>query len=284
MLESGEGTSSELAMTHGGEPRIYRMSIEAMRDHAEKIVGIIGSKTDITDEKRAQRLERSRRPSASHDRMTGVLGHDLRNPLNAVRMATAALLRPGPHPTRRWEEVHVIERATDRMTEMIETLLDLARARACGRLPITRVPADLGALAREVVDESAAAYPDRTIELQTQGPLEGRWDPGRVKQAISNLVGNAMRYGDLRRPVHVYVEGSGEAVVLKVHNEGPPIPSDLRPVLFDAFSRGDTSPHGLGLGLFIVKLQIALAHDGTVGAESCAETGTALTLVLPRAA
>ncbi len=104
-----------------------------------------------------------------------------------------------------------------------------------------------------------------------------------MKQAISNLVGNAMRYGDLRRPVHVYVEGSGEAVVLKVRNEGPPIPSDLRPVLFDAFSRGDTSPHGLGLGLFIVK-QIALAHDGTIDAESSAEAGTTLTLVLPRAA
>jgi signal transduction histidine kinase len=83
--------------------------------------------------------------------------------------------------------------------------------------------------------------------------------------------------------VHLSVDGSGEAVVVKVKNEGPPIAPELRPVLFDAFSRGDTSPHGLGLGLFIVK-EIAVAHGGTVDFESSAETGTVFTLVLPRAA
>jgi signal transduction histidine kinase len=96
-------------------------------------------------------------------------------------------------------------------------------------------------------------------------------------------VANALEHGEPRSPVSLSVDGSGEAVVVKVRNDGPPIPSELRPRLFEAFSRGDTSPHGLGLGLFIVK-QIAVAHEGTIDVESSAERGTVFTLVLPRAA
>ncbi len=132
------------------------MSVEAMRDHAEKIVGIIGSKTDITDEKRTQK--QLTEAVAFRDRMMGVLGHDLRNPLNAVRMATAGLLRQDLTDAA-LGKVQVIERAAERMTEMIETLLDFTRVRAEGRLPLTRVPADLGALAREVVDEAGSRLP-----------------------------------------------------------------------------------------------------------------------------
>jgi signal transduction histidine kinase len=280
VLESGESASEELPLTLHGERRIYRTTIEPMRDQAEKTVGIIGSATDITDEKAIQ--QQLREAVAFRDRMMGVLGHDLRNPLNAVRMATAALLRLDlTDKATALGKVQIIQRATDRMTEMIETLLDLTRVRALGCLPVSRTPANLGALAREVIDEAVAANPDRAIHLQTHGPLEGWWDPGRVKEAISNLLSNALLHGDARGPVHVYAEGSGETVVLKVHNDGPPIPSELRPALFDAFSRGDKSPHGLGLGLFIVK-QIALAHDGAVDVESSAQTGTTFTLVLPR--
>lgn len=119
--------------------------------------------------------------------------------------------------------------------------------------------------------------------FRIRGELEGRWDPARVQQALSNLVGNALEYGDLRSPVRLSVIGSDEAVVVKVRNGGPPIPTELRPALFEPFSRGPTSPHGLGLGLFIVK-EIAAAHGGTIDVESSAEIGTVFTLVLPRAA
>jgi signal transduction histidine kinase len=154
--------------------------------------------------------------------------------------------------------------------------------RSQGGLPVTRVPCDVGAIAKDVASEWAAASPNRTLQVDVQGELEGRWDPARVAQAISNLVGNALEHGDPRTPVRLSVAGSDEAVVVKVRNDGPPIPLELRPLLFEAFSRGDRSPHGLGLGLFIVK-QIAAAHGGTVDVESSAETGTVFTLVLPRA-
>jgi signal transduction histidine kinase len=214
--------------------------------------------------------------------MMGVLGHDLRNPLNAARLAAATLLR-GDLPDAVREKVAVIERAADRMSEMIETLLDLAWVRGQGGLPVTRVPTHLGEIARGVASEFAAAFPNRTVEVDARGELQGRWDPARVGEAISNLLANALAHGDPRSPVGLSVDGSAEAVVVKVRNEGPAIPSELRPVLFEPFSRGSTSAHGLGLGLFIVK-EIATAHGGSIDVESSADTGTVFTLVLPRVA
>jgi PAS domain S-box-containing protein len=279
VMESGESTVEEKALTIGGERGIYRESLEAMRDHTGKPVGIIGSATDITEEKRTQ--HQLGQALGFRDRMMGVLGHDLRSPLNAAKLAAATLLL-GDLPDAVREKVTVIDRAADRMSEMIETLLDLARVRGQGGLPVTRVTTDLGEIARGVASEFAAAFPDRTLEVDARGELEGRWDPARVGEAISNLLANALEHGDPHKPVSLSLVGSAEAVVVKVRNEGPAIPSELRPVLFEAFSRGSTSPQGLGLGLFIVK-EIATAHGGSIDVESSAETGTVFTLVLPRA-
>jgi PAS domain S-box-containing protein len=278
VMESGESAHRELALTIDGERAIYRESLEAIRDHAGRPVGIVGSATDITEEKRTQ--EQLSEAIGFRDRMMGVLGHDLRNPLTAATVAATALLREDlPEGARR--KVVVIERATARMAEMIETLLDLARVRGRGGLEAIRVPTDLGVVAREVASEFGAAFPKRTIHVELRGDLAGEWDPARVGQAISNLVANALDHGDPSSPVALSVDGSGEAGVVKVRNDGPPIPPELRAILFEPFSRGSKSPHGLGLGLFIVK-EIASAHGGSIHVESSAETGTVFTLVLPK--
>jgi PAS domain S-box-containing protein len=280
VMESGESAFRELALTINGERGIYRESVEAMVDQAGKPVGIVGSATDITEEKRTQhQLDQA---LGLRDRMMGVLGHDLRNPLNATKVTAATLLR-GDLPEAVREKIAVIGRAADRMSEIIETLLDLARVRGQGGFPVTRVPTDLGEITRGVASELAAAFPNRALQVDARGDLEGRWDPARVGQAISNLLANALEHGDPGRPVGLSVDGWGGAVVVKVKNDGPPIPSDLQPLLFEPFSRGSTSRHGLGLGLFIVK-EIAAAHGGSIDVESSAETGTVFTLVLPRAA
>jgi signal transduction histidine kinase len=280
VLDSGEKATQEVELTLEGERRIYRESVEALRDHTGKKVGIIGSAVDITDEKHMQ--QQLSEAVRFRERVMGVLGHDLRNPLSAVKMAAMTVLGQDMPEAMRGK-VEVIHRATDRMAEMIETLLDVTRVRGGGGLPIDRVPTDVGALAREVTSELAAAHQDRVLEIDERGDVRGRWDPARVRQAMSNLIANAMQHGDSRRPVRISVDGSGEAVVVTVRNEGPAISHELRRVLFEPFSRGDRSPHGLGLGLFIAK-EIAVAHGGTIDVESSADTGTVFTLVLPRAA
>jgi signal transduction histidine kinase len=193
------------------------------------------------------------------------------------------LLRRRTVPDEERGKVQVIQRAADRMTEMIETLIDFTRIGVAGRLPISRVPIDFGTLAREVVDEARVAWPDRSIELDVLGKTSGQWDPARVAQAISNLVANALHHGDSRRPVQVRVEGQGPDVVLQVKNEGRPIPPALMSVLFEPFKRGNSgaTSRGLGLGLYIVN-QVVGAHDGTITVESSADAGTTFTLHFPR--
>jgi PAS domain S-box-containing protein len=279
VLEEGSGFTQELALTMGGERRIFRESVEATRDQCGKIVGVIGSATDITEEKRMQ--EHLREAIDFRDRVTGVLGHDLRNPLTAVTTAATAVLKQDTSEAVR-EKARVIQRAAGRMTEMINSLCDLTRVQATGRLPVSRAPTDLAGAARDVVEETCTAWPDRRVDLDLKGNLAGRWDPARLEQAMSNLLANGLQHGDPRKPVSVSLDGTGEEVVLKVRNDGPPIPSYMLPVLFEPFSRGEASPHGLGLGLFVVK-QIIVAHDGMIDVESTPEKGTAFTVRLPRA-
>ena len=102
---------------------------------------------------------------------------------------------------------------------------------------------------------------------------------------LSNLIGNAISYGKPGGPVRVTIRGSGAGeVLLDVHNEGPPIPDEIRPALFDAYRRGvqkSSSSRGLGLGLYIANA-IAVAHGGGISVESTEEAGTTFAVRLPR--
>ena len=139
----------------------------------------------------------------------------------------------------------------DRMHDMIRDLLDFTRT-SVGSFPHRPVATDLRRLCDAAVDELRAVHPERTITIDVNGDLTGVWDPDRLKQALLNLLGNAVDHGG-DGPVGIRIEGAGQDVVLTVHNDGEPIPASVLPVLFEPFRRGDGSPHGLGLGLYIVR-------------------------------
>ena len=106
-----------------------------------------------------------------------------------------------------------------------------------------------------------------------------------MSQAITNLVGNALAYGESGTTVTVDVDGDDRDATVSVNNRGAPIPAASMAVIFEPFRRdvpSDRSPHGLGLGLYIVQ-QIALAHQGELHVASSAEEGTTFTMRLPRA-
>jgi signal transduction histidine kinase len=218
------------------------------------------------------------------ERMMGILGHDLRNPLGVITIAAGLLLgRDDLQPEAR-DQVRRIGSAADRMNEMIGTLLDFARARFLGGLPVTPVAADLAEIARSVVDEMRAVTADPQIELVLSGDARGSWDPSRLSQLVSNLLGNAISYREPGTRIRVSVEGEGPNVTLRVTNQGPPVDADLLPIIFEPFRRGaprDKSLRGLGLGLYIAK-QIVIAHEGTIDVESTSE-GTTFKVHLPRA-
>ncbi|HEX9289468.1 MAG TPA: HAMP domain-containing sensor histidine kinase [Anaeromyxobacteraceae bacterium] len=225
---------------------------------------------------------------AFREQVMGILGHDLRNPLGAVRVLASLLLRRNELPEDVRESLAAIDRAGKRMLELIETLLDFSESRFKGRLPIAPVPTDMHELCRGVVEELLAAEPHVAIEIDGQGDARGSWDPARLAQVVSNLVGNAVKHGARGAPVRLLVRGDDEEVILEVRNEGPAIAPELLPVLFEPFRRGpaarEASSHarGLGLGLYIVR-QIVDAHAGTIAVDSTAEQGTTFTVRLPRA-
>ena len=281
VLERGEGITEEIDLkVEKSERRYYREAIEPIRDRAGKIVGIIGAATDIT-EQHAMREQLSD-DVIFRERMMGVLGHDLRNPLNAIMLSNDLLLRRSECSAEESKHLEHVRSAASRMKEMIDTLLDFTRMRF-GTFPLSFRPADLEAIARGVVDEMGAGQPDRPIALSVRGSLHGQWDPARVSQAITNLVGNALAYSEPRTTVTVDVDGNDRDATVTVKNGGDPIPPATLAVIFEPFRRDvprDHSPHGLGLGLYIVQ-QIVLAHGGEIHAESNAQDGTTFTMRLP---
>ncbi|HEY6003657.1 MAG TPA: ATP-binding protein, partial [Anaeromyxobacter sp.] len=286
VLERGARVHEEVRVSRpGGETRHHLVSQEPLRDASGAIVGLTGAATDITEQKRAQ--DELAQALAFRDQMVGILGHDLRNPLGAVRVLASLLLARDDLPERVRENVAEIGRAGQRMLEMIGTLLDFTSSRFEGGLPIAPVPADLHEVCRGVVGELQAAEPDRTIELDLEGDGRGTWDPARIAQVVSNLVANALQHGSKHAPVRVSVGGDEGHAVLEVQNQGPAIAPKLLEVMFEPFSRGSTlrdasHARGLGLGLYIVS-EIVSAHGGTVAVRSSVARGTSFTVRLPRA-
>lgn len=132
---------------------------------------------------------------AYRERVMGILGHDLRNPVAAVISLSATLAQRPDVPERTKEGLRHIQTAAARMNQMIATILDFTRLRFHGALTLALDHFDLATLARSIVDELRAAHPGRDIAVAAHGELRGRWDAGRLGQVIANLVGNALAHG-----------------------------------------------------------------------------------------
>jgi len=244
---------------------------------------ILKSKTDVFFELARERQEVSQ---ALHlnEMFVGILGHDLRNPLGALMMGADLLARQLVDEA----QLGTLRRMTaagQRMTAMIEQLLDLTRARLAGGIGLwcARKHLDVGKLVRRAVDELRATNPDREIVFEADGDCTTWGDPDRLLQLFSNVVGNAVHHGTRGTPISLSVAGGEREIVIRIRNGGV-IPSELLPAIFEPFRGRTTSssrPGGLGLGLFISQ-QIARAHDGDIGVDSSSTSGTVFTVRMPR--
>jgi two-component system, sensor histidine kinase and response regulator len=231
----------------------------------------------------ARELQEKSETLRLNEMLTAALSHDLRSPLNAVLTSAVLIQRRSADPAVK-DTANRILSSGKRMSRMIEDMLDMARARLAGGIPIKREPADLGALVERVVSEVQAAHPERAIEIQQVGGLGGSWDGERLAQVVSNLLGNALQHGDEDGAVRVETDGRRpECVVISVENSGT-IPPELLPQLFDPFrgtQRQARRTDGLGLGLYIVQ-QIVVAHGGRVDVSSGDENRTVFAVRIPR--
>ncbi|HYO59512.1 sensor histidine kinase [Archangium sp.] len=253
------------------------------RDARGRVTRMIGSMMDITERKRA--VERMQEEAQFRERFIGILGHDLRSPLNAITLSARALRRRGALSLVQQQMAQRIEASAARMGNMISDILDLTRARLSGGIPLHLAPTSLPEVCRQVVEELTVAHPGRPIVVEGEGEGEGFWDPERLAQVVSNLVGNALEHGDPKGPVFVRCLGEAERQVLEISNPGTPIPSHLLDTLFDPFRRVGEGRSGrgsgLGLGLFIVR-ELVEAHGGQVTVRSTQNEGTTFTVLLPR--
>jgi len=232
---------------------------------------------------RRKALEKALRDqTALQEQFIAILGHDLRNPLNAVLMA-ARRLQQANAPERWARSVDYVISGAKRMARLIDQLLDLVRVRQAGGIPLKLAPGtDLGDVVRAAVDELSAAHPRAEMILMIDEPISGTWDPDRLAQVASNLIGNAVVHGTGR--VEISLRRRGGEAILEVRNGGSPIPADVVPRIFEAFQRpgGNISAHGdgLGLGLFIAE-RIVAAHGGRIIVRSNAEEGTTFAVTMP---
>lgn len=221
--------------------------------------------------------------------LLGIVGHDLRNPLQTIALASDRLLDApelGPESRRHVER---IVSASDRAASLVRDLLDSTRVRLSGEvLPIQRRNVDSTAAIRQVVDEFRAAHGEERLvyaEGGDGGPAVGAFDADRIQQVVANLLRNAFHHGAPGRPVEVRVRTAADVVELTVRNDGDPIPADVLPHVFDPLrqARGRSrAGEGIGLGLFIVR-EIVDAHQGRIAIASSRSQGTTVTVVLPRA-
>lgn len=228
----------------------------------------------------SEKLEEAR------DLYTGVLAHDLRNPLGAI-LTSAEMLSEMQDSGGDAEGLtgQILGSAT-RMKEMIDDLLDFTRTRLGGGLPIDIRAQDMVILARQVAEELEAGDPQRHVRMDVPETLPGDWDGRRIQQMLSNLLSNAVRYCAPGTAVLLRARAKNDQVVLAVHNEGPAIPAEFQRKLFDPLTRRTVPERkrtsaGLGLGLYIAR-QIAHAHGGTIELTSSDQQGTTFTVTLPR--
>jgi signal transduction histidine kinase len=217
------------------------------------------------------------------DQFIGVLGHDLRTPLGVVTTGAALLAVPEDNPQRRGWVVARIMNSTQRMERMIGDLLDLARAKLGGSMPLKRRPSDLRQVCEEAMLEIRAGQPEAVLQFQASGDLRGEWDADRLAQVVSNLIGNAIQHGD-GTPVTLTGQEEGDSVTLAVHNGGAPIPAEVLPFVFEPLARGraEGASHSIGLGLFIAWAVVS-AHGGDIQVSSSTDEGTTFTVRLPKA-
>jgi signal transduction histidine kinase len=223
----------------------------------------------------------------SKDLVLGILSHELRTPLNVISMSAQLLLNIESPTERQTMLASQIGESTSRISQIIDNLLDVTRARFGSGLPINRTTMDMGFVSQQLVDELRAAHPTRIIDLDVSGDTKGEWDKARVGQVFSNLIGNAIQYSFKGSPINVTVKGAAEEVVLSVHNQGVPIPPEKIGTIFDSLARAaiDEGDHpesvNLGLGLFITK-DILVSHGGTIDVRSSEDNGTTFTAKFPR--
>jgi len=241
--------------------------------------GVVWTLRDVSER---VRLEQAR------SEFVAMASHELRSPLTSVKGFVELLHRSSSNMTERQREfVDIILRSTDRLVELVNDLLDVARIDA-HRVEIDRRPVEVGEVVREVVELMAPRFDQKRQRLGTYVaptlPLTLA-DPARIRQIVANLLTNAHLYTPVGGRIHIGVEGERAWVQITVADSGVGLTEEERARVFERFYRGpeNRSAQGTGLGLAIVKALVEM-HEGQIEVESAPGRGTTFRVLLPATA
>ena len=282
-------------VTKDGRRLDISLTISPVRDSRGFIVGASKIARDITDRKRLERereellvREQIAREQADaavkvRDEFIAIAAHELRNPLNVLHLCLQMLHRASRHPEKAAEVPLIAEKSQaqlDRFSALIDRLLDVTRARS-GNFDLHPERFNLSALVAEVAERFKSEYPGIAITLEAAPDIEGNWDRLRMDQVVTNLVSNALKYGD-GKPIQIAAQVRGRHAVLAVRDHGIGISPDNIGRVFELFERiaPDRKNKGLGIGLWITK-RIVEEHGGKITVESQPGRGSSFIVRLP---
>ncbi len=292
----GDARAFDLGLRHrDGRSVILQQSLYPIRDAQGKVRYVEGTARDITAVRQLEQLKARNEERASLDRLKSQLlanvSHELRTPLVSIKGYNDLLLRGalGPLTARQKRGLEIAGANTERLIELIETLLDFAR-REEGRLELRTTRVDL----RDAAEDAVRALEERIqsrhltlrVELGAQ-PLYVNGDRGRLGQVFRALLGNAEKFSEgTGGEILVSAESGHDWVAVSVRDRGIGIPKEAHAKIFDRFFQVDASSTrrfgGAGLGLALAK-ELTTLHNGTILVESDEGQGSTFTVKLPRA-
>lgn len=210
------------------------------------------------------------------------LTHDLRGPLNVVKMGTQLILRRLERGDTHLDVAVRMISAIDRIDTMIQNLLDASRLRAGQSLKLEFEGCYLDQLLQEVVEDLSFAHGERFV-LVADSAIKSNCSRKQIRRVIENLATNAVKYGAPNTPITLTLQQTETQIEMTIHNEGTPIALEAQSILFQQFRRTVSAEEqtGWGLGLFLAK-SIIEAHQGTIEIESAEDRGTSFIVQLPK--
>jgi two-component system, OmpR family, sensor kinase len=279
LLEIG-GERRGVLGVQSGHPDFFTPEDVRFLEMVARWVSTMIRQVELSEALRKAAVEQGRRIAA--DELITVLAHDLGNHLIPIRIRLEMILRRASREksAEHLRDAEAAQQALDALRRLISDLMDVGKLEQ-GLFTVVRYPMDLAALAEEVA--RTASTPVNAVQHTGLAELVVQADPNRLRQALENLVSNALKHSPPGQPVVIHVQRQkrpdGSWAQVEVRDRGPGISPELMPRLFERFVKGPGST-GLGLGLYLVR-RIAETHEGTLTVHSEPGKGACFTLALP---
>lgn len=260
-----ESPRTELQVAIAGAERTYQIQAASVRNDEGKDLGIVAIFNDITDIKNIERMKSS---------FVAMASHELRTPLTAIKGFVSTLIQdPSFSADERQEFYMIIDQECDRLTRLINDLLNTARIESGESLKPNYAPVNFRALLEKVVMIQRQATHKHTLVLDIKGEIpEIVGDEDKLDQILTNLLNNAIKYSPNGGQITVHATVEGDEMLVGVEDQGLGIPADHLTKVFERFHRVHNEDnrriYGTGLGLYLVKHLVDSVHMGTIWVES----------------